>query len=107
MCYFIDLNLEILSFKKKSELEKNLEEVYNNLNSNKIPILIFTDSIYTLVGITANCNEFLVINHEYSGNYKFSFHITKSNACKWMKLDEIVSEGCRIEILIAHPNHTI
>lgn len=104
MSYFIDLNLEILSFKKKSHLENNLQEIYNNLNSNNIPILIFTDSIYTLVGITAECLEFLVINHEYSGNYKFSFQITKSNACKWIKLDELVSDSCRIEILIANPN---
>lgn len=83
--YLIDIEIEILNFKNLDEFIENIKDLNDIILDNKCPMIISTDSIYTVLGfdISQTIPHIILLNHSYSGKYSL-YYINKAG--KYIKI---------------------
>lgn len=107
LSYLVDIRVDIMSIKNKKEFELISRELHQNMINEGIPILLSTNSIETVIGISNDFTNYLLMRHEFNQSKIFASEILRSNACQWRNIYEILSDDFNIEILIARPIQVI
>ncbi len=107
LSYLVDIKIDIISINNKKEFELFSRDLHQNIISEGIPVLISANSIRTLVGVSKDFTNYLIVNHEYNRSKILASEIFRSNACQWRNIDEVFSVDCKIEILMARPMQAI
>jgi hypothetical protein len=80
LSYYIDIEIEIFEYKNLDDFEDNLEHIQDFLLEYECPLLIGTNTIYSILGLDLTSHDtphILILNHSYSGN-KSIFHLANS-----------------------------
>jgi hypothetical protein len=95
--YYIDIEIEIVSYNNIFEFEESIKDYADLINQYKCPIVLFTDVYYTILGVDysnekADSPQVLVLNHSYGGVTPTLFQLKKANLCRWVNVRDLQPE---------------
>lgn len=106
-CYYIDIEIEVKSFRNSLEFEENIKDYKHIMDLYKCPIILSLDrdTCYTIIGIDysnvhADSPQVLILNHYFSGVTPSLFALKKANLCRWVNIRDLESLKEPVEVLI-------
>jgi hypothetical protein len=88
--YFIDCESEI-SCLLGTGFAQNFDKIFDYIHNTNLPMILFSNTTYLIVGASKLDKSILIINHNYTGQNNL-YNIRRSSVCKWVPFSEIVLE---------------